>query len=52
MGRMRSKAQWRYLFATGKPFARKWAHNTKGGKVKRYRKLPAKKRTSRRGKKR
>lgn len=26
--RMRSKAQWRFLFATHKPFARRWAHST------------------------
>jgi hypothetical protein len=25
---MRSKAQWRFLFATHKPFARRWAHST------------------------
>jgi hypothetical protein len=43
-GRMRSKAQWRFLFATKKPFARRWAHNTPGGKKVRYRKLPKKKR--------
>lgn len=41
---MRSKAQWRYLFASGKSFARKWAHHTPGGKGKRYKKLPARKR--------
>lgn len=48
----KSKKQWKWAFATGQPFARRWAHETKGGKKKRYRKLPSKKRTSRRGKKR
>jgi hypothetical protein len=42
-GPMHSKAQWRFLFATHKPFARKWAHETKGGKKVRYRRLPARK---------
>ncbi len=37
---MRSRAQWGFLFATGKPFARRWARSTPGGKGKRYRKLP------------
>lgn len=39
-GRMRSRAQWKFLFATGKPFAKRWARSTPGGKVKRFRKLP------------
>lgn len=39
---MRSQAQWKFLFATSKPFARRWAKATPGGKVKRYRKLPNK----------
>lgn len=50
-GHMRSKAQWRYLFATKKSFARRWAHNTPGKKVQRYRNLPKKKRTGRRSRK-
>lgn len=39
---MQSKRQWRFLFATGQPFARRWAHETPGGEKKRYRKLPFK----------
>ncbi len=35
---MRSKAQWRFLFATKKPFARRWAHETKS----KFKSLPAK----------
>lgn len=37
---MRSKAQWRFLFATKKSFARRWAHNTRAG----YKSLPRRKR--------
>lgn len=37
-----SRAQWAWAFATGQPWARRWAHETPGGKVKRYRKLPNK----------
>ena len=47
-GPMHSKAQWRYLFATHKPFARKWAHKTPGGKKVRYRRLPPRKGVRRR----
>jgi hypothetical protein len=35
---MKSKAQWRFLFATHKPFARKWAHQTPS-----YKALPRRK---------
>ena len=42
----RSKKQWKWAFATKQSFARRWAHETKGGKVKRYRKLPNKRRKS------
>ena len=35
---MKSKAQWRYLFATHKTFARKWSHETPS-----YRALPRRK---------
>ncbi|UJQ86169.1 hypothetical protein GIKK_4 [Gordonia phage GiKK] len=35
-----SKAQWRWAFATKKSWARKHAHQTKGG----YRRLPRRKR--------
>lgn len=37
---MRSQAQWRWAWATGQPFAKRWSHATPGGKVKRFRKLP------------
>jgi hypothetical protein len=40
---IRSKAQWRFLFATHKKFARRWAHMTPGGPKVRYRRLPARK---------
>jgi hypothetical protein len=33
----------RYLFASHKPFARRWAHMTPGGPKVRYRRLPARK---------
>lgn len=36
---MQSQAQWRYLFATDKPFAERWARETPGGKGRRYRRL-------------
>lgn len=39
----RSKRQWGWAFATGQPFARRWAHETPGGRGARYRKLPASK---------
>ena len=42
-GPMHSKAQWRFLFATHKPFAHKWAHQTAGGPIVRYRRLPMRK---------
>jgi hypothetical protein len=44
IGKFRSKAQWRWAFATKQPWARKWAHQTPGGKKVRYRRLPKKKR--------
>lgn len=40
---MQSQAQWRYLFASGKPFARRWAKETPGGVGRRFRRLPIKK---------
>lgn len=40
---MQSQAQWRYLFANDMPFARRWAHETPGGKKRRFRRLPVKK---------
>lgn len=36
----RSRAQWRWAFATKKSFARRWAHKTPGGPKVRYRRLP------------
>ena len=41
----RSKAQWRYFFANPRlrRYAKKWARRTPGGKVVRYRRLPARK---------
>jgi hypothetical protein len=40
-----SKAQWRFLFATHKPFARKWAEQVvaERGKKTGYRSLPERK---------
>jgi len=42
-GPMHSQAQWRFLFATKKPFAHKWAHETqaeRGGPKVAYHTLP------------
>jgi hypothetical protein len=36
----RSKRQWRWAWASGAPFARRWARATPGGKERRYRRLP------------
>lgn len=50
---MHSKAQWRFLYATHKPFAHKWAEQNvaEGGKKTAYHALPEKKTLSaRRGK--
>lgn len=44
----KSKKQWRWAFATKQPWARKKAHETKGGKKTRYRRLPASKGTGKR----
>lgn len=38
-----SKAQWRWAYATHKPWARKHARATPGGKKVRYDRLPARK---------
>lgn len=43
-----SKAQWRWAFATKQPWARKKAHETKGGKKIRYRRLPKRKKARKR----
>lgn len=36
-----SQAQWSWAFATGQPWAKRWADETPGGKGKRYRRLRA-----------
>lgn len=38
----KSKKQWRWAFARGKSWARRWARETPGGKGVRYRRLPRK----------
>jgi hypothetical protein len=43
-----SKAQWRWAFATKKKWAHRKAHETPGGPVVRYRRLPARKRARKR----
>ena len=35
-----SRAQWAWAFATGQPWARRWAHETPGGERRRFRNLP------------
>lgn len=35
-----SKRQWRWAFATGQPWARRWADETPGGEERRFRRLP------------
>jgi hypothetical protein len=44
-GPMHSQAQWRFLFASHKPFARKWANEVvaERGKKTGYRSLPNRK---------
>ncbi|MGI8333460.1 hypothetical protein ACRYCC_26205 [Actinomadura scrupuli] len=44
----RSKAQWKWAFASKKSFAHRWAHLTPGGPKARYRRLPARKTARRR----
>lgn len=39
----KSRAQWRWAFATHQTFARRWAHKTAGGPVVRFRRLPGRK---------
>jgi hypothetical protein len=39
----KSKNQWKWAFANRKSWARRWARSTPGGKTKRYRRLPRKK---------
>jgi len=45
----KSKKQWRWAFASKKPWARGKAHKTKGGKKIRYRRLPESKHSGHRG---
>ncbi|AKF14644.1 hypothetical protein AVJ28_gp75 [Mycobacterium phage Baee] len=45
----KSKKQWRWAYATHQPWARKKAHETKGGKITRYRRLPASKHSGHKG---
>jgi len=44
-GGFKSKAQWRFAFATHKPWAREAAHKTAGGPKVRYKRLPRRKGT-------
>jgi predicted GNAT family acetyltransferase len=37
---VRSKKQWKWMFASGQPFAERWADETPGGRVTRFRRLP------------
>jgi len=48
----RSKKQWRWAFATKQPFARRWAHETPGGPKVRYRRLPLRRRSGSRRRRR
>jgi len=43
MAGFKSKAQWRWAFATHRRWARRWAHKTPGGPVVRFRRLPRRK---------
>jgi hypothetical protein len=45
----RSKKQWRWAFATKKAWAHEKAHRTAGGKIVRYRRLPASKGSGHKG---
>lgn len=40
-----SQSQWAWAFATGQPWARRWAHESPGGKGKWFRRLPYKKKS-------
>jgi hypothetical protein len=41
--RFYSKKQWRWAFATHRPWAKRHARKTPGGKIVRYRRLPLRK---------
>jgi len=45
----KSKKQWRWAWATGQPWARKKSHETAGGPIVRYRRLPASKHSGHKG---
>jgi hypothetical protein len=45
----KSKKQWRWAWATKQPWARKKSHETAGGKVVRYRRLPESKHSGHKG---
>lgn len=45
----KSKKQWRWAWATKQPWARKKSHETKGGKIVRYRRLPESKHSGKKG---
>lgn len=47
-GGYKSRAQWRWAFATHQTWAHKKAHETPGGPVVRYRRLPVRKGVRRR----
>jgi hypothetical protein len=49
-GKVRSQAQWRWMWATHQSFARRWSHARKraAGRTKGYRTLPARKSVRRR----
>ncbi|MGW6912578.1 hypothetical protein ACWGB8_01950 [Kitasatospora sp. NPDC054939] len=49
-GKVRSQAQWRWMFATKQPFARRWAGARKraAGTTTGYRTLPARRSTRKR----
>ena len=46
---LRNSGDYRWAFATKQPWAREKAHKTKGGKVVRYRRLPASKHSGKNG---
>lgn len=45
----KSKKQWKWAFASKKPWAHEKAHKTKGGPKVRYRRLPASKHSGKKG---
>jgi hypothetical protein len=45
----KSRKQWRWAFASKQPWAHEKAHRTSGGKIVRYRRLPASKHSGHKG---